>query len=124
MEREEAIRKLADIKRKIISLDNEIDKMIAEIDSEEENEKDKKAIRKIIREFCIDYGNGIDNYVEIGKEGQAELYRYIKVKFRYIKGEKMSVYKALKYSKVNFEYLNETDKDGWKILKIIMPEME
>ncbi len=123
MEREEAIRKLAEIKSKIIALDDEIDKMIAEIDSEEENEKDKRLIRKIIREFLLNVSDGIEESVEIGKKQQIELYRKLEKKFKYIKGRKLTCYRAMQYANIEFEYLKELD-DGWRIIKITIPEEE
>lgn len=123
MEREEAIKRLAEIKSKIIALDDEIDKMMAEIDSEEENEKDKRIIRRIVRDFLLNVYDGIEESVEIGKKQQIELYRKLEKKFKYIKGRKITVYRAMQYANIEFEYLKELN-DGWRIIKITIPEEE
>ena len=120
MEKEEVIKRLAELKADILNIDREIEMMLEEIDSEEENEKDKKEIRKIVRDFCLENADEfLDGNIEMGRDKSVRLYKRIYKKFKYIKREKMTVYKALKYAEIEFEYLKEKDKDDWNIIRIL-----
>lgn len=123
MEKDEVIQKLAELKASILDIDKAIENMLEDMDSMEENEKDKRLIRKIIREFLLNVSDGIEESVEIGKKQQIELYRKLEKKFKYIKGRKMTVYRAMQYAEIEFEYLKELN-DGWRIIKITIPGEE
>ena len=123
MEKDEVIQKLAELKASILDIDKAIENMLEDMDSMEENEKDKRLIRKIIREFLLNVSDGMEESVEIGKKQQIELYRKLEKKFKYIKGRKMTVYRAMQYAEIEFEYLKELN-DGWRIIKITIPEEE
>lgn len=124
MEKDEVIQKLAELKASILDIDKAIENMLEDMDSMEENEKDKRLIRKIVREFLLmNVSDGIEESVEIGKKQQIELYRKLEKKFKYIKGRKMTVYRAMQYAEIEFEYLKELN-DGWRIIKITIPGEE
>ena len=123
MEKYEVMQKLAELKASILDIDKAIENMLEDMDSMEENEKDKRLIRRIVRDFLLNVSDGIEESVEIGKKQQIELYRKLEKKFKYIKGRKLTCYRAMQYANIEFEYLKELD-DGWRIIKITIPEEE
>lgn len=123
MDNREIIQRLIQLKGDILDLDTQLDRMLEEMETDIELESEKKLIRRIVRDFIIDEGNGLEDFLEIGKEKSIKLYKELRKKFKYINGEKLTVYKALRYAEIDFEYMKGTNDDGWTIIRITMPEV-